>query len=250
MPILLFFVVHWYLSLFAQTFLQHRYAAHASFTMSKRWEKFFFILTYIGQGSSYLSPRAYGIMHRMHHAYTDTDKDPHSPSYSKNPFDMMWKTRNIYSSIYLNTFPVDARFTKNVPDWPARDKFAHSVFSRLLWVAFYIAYYVVFATSPWMYLLLPIHFVMGPVHGVIINWYAHRYGNVSFKQDNTSKNLLRLDWLMMGEGYHNNHHQFPSRVNFGHKWYEFDPIYPIILFLNKIKVIKIKKDLPEQPELS
>jgi stearoyl-CoA desaturase (delta-9 desaturase) len=47
------------------------------FTMSKAWEKFFYILSWIFQGSSYLSPRAYGIMHRMHHAYADTEKDPH-----------------------------------------------------------------------------------------------------------------------------------------------------------------------------
>lgn len=245
MPILIFFVLHWYLSLFAQTFLQHRYAAHGAFTMSKRWEKFFFFLTYIFQGSSYLSPRAYGIMHRMHHAFTDTDKDPHSPSYSRSPLHMMWKTRNVYSSIYLNTFPVDPRFTKNVPDWPALDKFGHTAFSRISWCALYVAYYVHFATSPWMYLLLPIHFVMGPVHGLIINWYAHRFGNVSFKQDNTSKNLFRLDIIMMGEAYHNNHHMYPSRVNFGHKWYEIDPIYPIILLLDRTKVIKIKNEVPE-----
>ena len=88
--ILLFLVIHWYLSLFMQTFLQHRYAAHGAFSMSKFWECFFYLVAYITQGSSYVSPRAYGIMHRMHHAYTDTDKDPHSPKYDSNLFKMMW----------------------------------------------------------------------------------------------------------------------------------------------------------------
>jgi len=48
--ILLFFVAHWYLSLFMQTFLQHRFAAHAAFTMNKFWERFFYGVTYFTQG--------------------------------------------------------------------------------------------------------------------------------------------------------------------------------------------------------
>ena len=54
--ILIFFVAHWYLSLFFQTFFLHRYAAHKAFTMSKRTEKVFYVLTWIFQGSNYLSP--------------------------------------------------------------------------------------------------------------------------------------------------------------------------------------------------
>src|SRR5690606_12907043 len=67
--IIIFFILHWYLSLFVQTFYLHRYAAHRMFSMSPFWEKFFHVLTFIAQGSSYLSPYAYGVLHRMHHAY-------------------------------------------------------------------------------------------------------------------------------------------------------------------------------------
>jgi stearoyl-CoA desaturase (delta-9 desaturase) len=96
MAILIFFISHWYLSLFAQTFFLHRYAAHKMFTMSPRMEKLFYWLTFIFQGSSFLSTYAYGVMHRLHHAFADTEHDPHSPSFSKNLFDMMWKTKNYY----------------------------------------------------------------------------------------------------------------------------------------------------------
>ncbi|PSR06189.1 MAG: acyl-CoA desaturase, partial [Bacteroidetes bacterium SW_10_40_5] len=34
MVIIAFFITHWYLSLFCQTFFHHRYAAHAMFTMN------------------------------------------------------------------------------------------------------------------------------------------------------------------------------------------------------------------------
>ena len=75
---------HWYLSLFTQTFFNHRYAAHRMFTMNKGVEKIFYVMSFVFQGASYLSPRAYAIMHRMHHAYADTEMDPHSPKYDSN----------------------------------------------------------------------------------------------------------------------------------------------------------------------
>ncbi|CAA9301254.1 MAG: Fatty acid desaturase; Delta-9 fatty acid desaturase, partial [uncultured Cytophagales bacterium] len=35
--IIAFFIAHWYLSLFCQTFFLHRYSAHKMFTMNKFW---------------------------------------------------------------------------------------------------------------------------------------------------------------------------------------------------------------------
>jgi stearoyl-CoA desaturase (delta-9 desaturase) len=248
MLVIIFFIALWYLSLFSQTFFQHRYAAHGAFKMSKGWERVFFIFTYITQGSSYMSPKAYAIMHRMHHAYTDTDKDPHSPNFSPNLIAMMWRTRNIYVAIFNGKMKIEEKFTKNLPDWPAFDKFANTGFSRLLWVGVYITFFILFATSWWVYLLLPIIFAMGAFHGAIINWFAHKIGYKNFILKNTSENLLRLDFLMLGESYHNNHHKFPSSINFGYKWHELDPIYPVILLLAKLRIIKLPKLAPVHME--
>lgn len=239
--ILLFFVAHWYLSLFSQTFLHHRYASHAAFTMSKFWERFFYLFAYLTQGSSYLSPRVYAIMHRMHHAYTDTDKDPHSPKYDKNLFIMMWRARLMTSAIFNNKFDTEQRFLKNLPDWPALDRIGHSIWSRLAWIAVYVLFYVQFAPSAWWYLLLPIHILMMPVQGMIINWFAHKYGSVNFKMKNTSTNLFKLDIFMMGEAYHNNHHKSPSNTNFGFRWHELDPTYAIIRLFSLLKIVRINK---------
>ncbi|NDC41325.1 MAG: acyl-CoA desaturase [Chitinophagia bacterium] len=241
MPVIVFFIVLWYVSLFFQTFFHHRYAAHAAFKMSRGWEKVFFIGSFLTQGSSYLSPRAYGIMHRMHHSYTDTELDPHSPSYSKNLFDMMWRTYKIYAGIYEKTMEVDPRFTKNVPDWAAFDRFASSMPVRVMWAALYLAFFIKFATSPWLYLLYPVVLVMSPVHGAVVNWFAHKYGYRNFEMKNTSVNLLGIDVLMLGESYHNNHHKFPSSANFGRKWHEIDPVYPIIKLFDAIGIIRLNK---------
>ena len=211
------------------------------FTMSRFWEKVFFVYSLIFQGSSYLSPYAYGILHRMHHAFADTEKDPHSPKYDKNLFSMMWRTKEVYNSISTGKLVVEDKFKKGVPEWPAFDKFADSWFNRLFWAACYIVFYIAFAEYWWMYLLLPLHFVMGPAHGVVINWFAHKYGYTNFKVSDTSKNLLPLDVLMLGESYHNNHHKRSTSANFGYRWFELDPTYFVIKIFNAIGLIKLAK---------
>ncbi len=236
-----FFIAHWYLSLFFQTFFLHRYASHMAFSMSKRTEKIFFILTWFFQGSNYLSAYGYGIMHRMHHAYADTPNDPHSPKYDESLFNMMWKTKTIYSDITNKKMKVDARFTKDVPEWTAFDSFACSWVSRVMWGAVYFSVYWFFADMWWLWLLLPIQFILSPVHGAIINWFAHKYGYRNFEVGDTSRNFLPLDFLMMGESYHNNHHKHGGRPNFGVRWFELDPTYFVILILDKMRVIKLKE---------
>jgi stearoyl-CoA desaturase (Delta-9 desaturase) len=240
--ILIFFVAHWYLSLFFQTFFLHRYAAHRAFTMSKTTEKVFFVLTWVFQGSNYLSAYGYGVMHRMHHAFADTEDDPHSPKYDETIWNMMWKTKTIYSAIANKRMVVDKRFTEGVPQWEAFDKFARSWPSRIFWGILYSLVFVYFATSWWMWALLPVMFLMSPIHGAIINWFAHKYGYRNFEVKDTSRNFLPVDFLMMGESYHNNHHKNGSRANFGGvRWHELDPTYLVIRLLDKMKVIKLAK---------
>ena len=61
--ILILLVSHWFLSLFFHTFFLHRFASHKMYETSKNWEKVFYVCTWFFQGSSYLVPRAYGVMH-------------------------------------------------------------------------------------------------------------------------------------------------------------------------------------------
>src|SRR5690349_3733874 len=66
------FVTNWFLAVFVQSSFHHRYASHRMFTMSEAMERVFHVGTWLVQGSSYLSPRAYAILHREHHAFSDT----------------------------------------------------------------------------------------------------------------------------------------------------------------------------------
>ena len=239
MVIVIIFVIHWYSSLFFQTIFLHRYASHQMFTMSKFWEKVFFFLTFLVQGSSFLNPRAYAILHRRHHRYSDTEKDPHSPEYSKNIIMLNVNTVKHYESIRRDKKDY-SKYDYNVPRWEPLEKFSDYWLTRVSFIAFYTLVYATYSTSTWQYMLLPIHFVMGPLHGSIVNWCGHRYGYVNHKKTNDkSKNTLPFDFLMMGELFQNNHHWKPKSLNFSSRWFEIDPGFLFTKILNKINMIRI-----------
>jgi len=240
--ILIFFFAHWYLSLFGQTFFLHRYMAHKMFTMNPFWEKFFFLFQYLMQGSSYLSPRAYAILHRMHHSYSDTEKDPHSPHHASNVFDMMWKTKSIYSEYVNYTKDPEPRFVKDLPHWNFIEKLGDFWPLRIVFGTLYTLFYMHFVPEGmwYLYLLLPIHYLMGPIHGAIVNWSGHVHGYQNFDANDKSRNTLMWDFLCMGELFQNNHHMYPKKANMANKWFELDPTYQVIRFLNFLKVVKLQ----------
>lgn len=231
MIIIVFFILHWYLSVFFQSFFLHRYAAHGMYKLSPFTEKLMYIFTYIAQGSSYLSPRAYAILHKAHHSYSDTSLDPHSPVHAKNPFDMMLKTALVYDKVLKGEHQFNKQFKADLhEDWASFDKIAGSWYSRLFIGTLYTLFYIFFAPSAWYFLLLPIHYLMGPLHGLIVNWCGHKYGYRNYKSVDDSKNTLAIDFLMVGELFQNNHHQEPNNINFARKWWEVDPTYLVYKF--------------------
>lgn len=235
-----FFLTHWMLSVFFQSLFQHRYAAHQMFTMSRRRERAMHLLTYLAQGPSFLSPRGYAILHREHHAYSDTDRDPHSPRYYRNVLRMMLDTKRRYDAYAYRRKEPEARFLGGYPEWKLLDEtLGQSWAMRIAWAGAYTAFYFAFATRRWQFLLLPLHFVMGPIHGAIVNWCGHRYGYRNFATGDGSRNTLPLDVVTLGELFQNNHHQFPSSPNFAARPGELDPTWQVMKLLARGKLIQI-----------
>jgi stearoyl-CoA desaturase (Delta-9 desaturase) len=251
LPLLVFFVLHWQLSVFFQSFFLHRYAAHRMFTMSRGWERFFHLCTYVLQGSSYLKPDAYAILHRTHHAYSDEPGDPHSPKQHKTLLRMLLATKRNFEDISQRGIIPEPRFAGNVPVWKALDAWGSSRASGLMWIGIYTSVYAWLATEWWHFALLPFHFVMGPMHGTIVNWFGHWAGYRNYDTDDRSRNTLIVDVLTCGELFQNNHHRFPADPNFAKRWFELDPTYPVIRIFHWLGIIHSRKapaatSLPEQ----
>jgi len=241
--IVTFFLLHWWGSVLMQTFFLHRYASHGMFRLSRGWERTFHALTYVFQGSSYLVPRGYAYLHRAHHAYSDTEKDPHTPHRFGNVFTMMWETKKQYSDLVHGRVTPEARFQAHVPSWPALDRFADGNVSRIAWGTAYTLFYIAFAPSWVWFLLLPAHYLMGPIHGAIVNWAGHKYGYRNFGTRDKSRNVLPWDVVTLGELFQNNHHRHAQSVSFAQRAWELDPTYWFIRGLSAVGILDRSKKL-------
>lgn len=237
--VLVFFAAHWALSVFFQTFFLHRYAAHRMFTMSRGWERFFYVCTWLTQGSSFLVPRAYAIMHREHHAYSDTERDPHSPHYAKGPLDMMWKTKKRYHALVERRVQPEPRFDGGSPEWPWLDRFGDRFPVRFGFGALYTLVYIAYAPHWAFFLLLPFHYLMGPVHGAIVNYCGHKYGYRNFATPDRSRNTLPFDFVTLGELFQNNHHRYAMAPNFAARRFELDPTWFVIRLFAALGIVRL-----------
>jgi stearoyl-CoA desaturase (delta-9 desaturase) len=175
----------------------------------------------------------------MHHAFSDTPDDPHSPVQQKSFFGMMWRTLKIYDGIRERRVPVEARFEGGYPEWKLLDQTLSNMGMSVAWGALYTLYYVAFATHWWMFLALPFHWLLGPVHGAIVNWCGHKVGYRNFESADNSKNTLVVDVLTMGELFQNNHHKWGQSPNFAVRWFEIDPSYQIMRVLSWLRIIDL-----------
>lgn len=153
---------------------------------------------------------------------------------------MMWQTRNNYYNMYIGKTPIDEKYLKDLPDWPAFERFAHNYYMRITWVVIYITIYCFITTAWWQFLFLPITLSISSFQGAAVNWWAHRFGYENFKMSNTSKNILPVDIFFWGEAYHNNHHKHPGRPDNAYKWFEWDMGHFAMKCMHKMGIIKLK----------
>lgn len=116
-----------------------------------------------------------------------------------------------------------------------------------------------------IYLLLPLMvggwywFFWGGILPILYNYHvtysvnsvSHLFSYRSFGTkplSDQSKNNFLVGVLALGEGWHNNHHTFPSSPKHGYfKWWELDIIYFFIWILKKLKLIgNLKTVTPDQ----
>ena len=203
----------------------HRYFSHRSFKTSRGFQ---FILAFLGQSSAQRGVLWWASKHRQHHKYSDTEQDIHSPVQHGFWFShVVWifSKRGLtedYSSIKdFQKYPELALLEK----W---ERFPPFLLAVLVW-----------AVAGWSGLI--VGFFVSTVllfHGTFtINSLSHVFGKQPYVTGDHSRNNLFLAIITLGEGWHNNHHHFPSSTAQGFHWWQIDITYYILKTLSIFRIV-------------
>ncbi len=219
--------------MFAITAGYHRYFAHRAYRTSRAFQ---FILAFIGGTSAQKGALWWAAHHRDHHRESDGPDDIHSPVQRG----FWWSHVGWFLSTRHNATKLDRiKDLARYPELRLLDRY-HAVPPALLALGFYLA-------GGWPALLWGF-FVSTTVlwHGTfMINSLAHVVGRQRYQTGDESRNSFALALVTLGEGWHNNHHFYPTTANQGWFWWELDLSW---IALRALRVVGVVRDLRTPPE--
>ena len=170
----------------------HRYFTHKSFKTTKFKENLLIFLHFFNMQGPLLS---YVGIHRMHHAFTDTEKDPHTP--------LKGKLKVLY---WLNPISVNPSMVRDyLKDF--RFRFLAKWYYEL-YIGFSIIFIFLFGLVPYVY-IFSFSAILGLYLNGLVNIYCHDgIGTQDFVTGESSrnKNSTAMVFLLKGGHLHNNHH--------------------------------------------
>lgn len=176
-------------------------------------------------------PIAWVTTHRIHHAYTDMDNDPHSPRNGTYWAHIGW--------IFKGTAQVQPQtaIQKYSPDL-IRDPYLLFL-DKYYYVTSIIAGIALMAIGGWTMVVWAIFLrtVMGWHFTWLVNSATHLWGTRRFDTRDDSRNNGLIAAVTFGEGWHNNHHAYPRSAKHGLTWREFDVNWVQIRLLEKLGLV-------------
>jgi sn-1 stearoyl-lipid 9-desaturase len=206
----------------------HRLLTHRGFKAPKFVEYFFTFCGTLGLQSGAIN---WVTTHRIHHAFTETEKDPHSPRTGTFWSHMGWIFRGTAQN------QPEAAQLRYAPDL-MKDK-VHVFMSKYYWVTPILAGAILFAIGGISMVLwgVILRQVIGWHSTWLVNSATHLWGTRRFETRDDSRNNALVAALTFGEGWHNNHHANPRSAKHGLTWFEFDVNWVQIKFLEKLGLV-------------
>lgn len=200
------------------TMTYHRFLSHRSFDFKNDIiRKLCVLICTIGSGFS--SPIAWVAIHREHHRFSDTAKDPHVGSKINNFLKLHFTSMFISPKIKYSTDLLR-------DPWYV---FLHNHYFKLhlIWAGILgIINPILIITAYLVPLCLLWH------AGNLVNSISHYWGYRNHNTTDKSKNNWIVGLIFFGE-WHNNHHNQPNKAKHGEKWWEIDIAYLVIRILGK-----------------
>ena len=227
----------------------HRYFAHRSFKTSRAFQLFLALCS----ASVFGDPIGFAGKHRIHHDHADLETDVHTP---RHGWWACW-----FGSLLDSGHPEEeilgrATDLRRYPElvWIHR----HSRAPGLTLIASMALLGGVVAgvegglvegllggfTAGTIGVCLPTVFAIHQTSAV--NYFAHKVGSQRFETGDLSTNHFLVALLTWGEGWHNNHHHYPSSARAGFLWWEFDPFYWAICLFERLGLVwDVRRPPPE-----
>jgi stearoyl-CoA desaturase (delta-9 desaturase) len=230
----------------------HRYFTHKSFETSKAGRV---VLATLGALALQGPIVDWVANHRRHHAHTDGCGDPHSPYVDHHCHDHggaagFWHA--FFGWLIADLASDPKVYAKDIADdrlllWFGR--------TRHLW--YFLS--IIGIPALWGYAfggaeaILPTVLVGGFLRSWVfvcsvfaLNSLGHSWGTQRYEGGGQSRNNAVISLLLLGEGWHNNHHRYPRNAYAGLAWWEFDPIGRAIVVAERLglvwKVVRVRTE--------
>jgi stearoyl-CoA desaturase (delta-9 desaturase) len=269
--ILAFFFVYYLLAGLALNLGYHRVLSHRSLELPKWLER-----TLVTLGLPAGTPVQWVGNHRYHHAHTDTPLDPHSPSQRGFWYAHVgWYLRSdnvllcvLYSVAGPLRMLIDAwmrprtnqEFNALAPDVSA-DPWYRRISRPWPYAAAMHLHFLVPVLAAWYlwgirgFAVVWLTFVALYNMGDAIDSVAHMFGNRLSGQQDRSRNSFVMGLLILGDGWHANHHRFPWSAKHGLAKGQFDWTWQVIRGLRAVGLardirVPTALDLSGTPDLA
>ncbi|MCH2161846.1 MAG: acyl-CoA desaturase [Phycisphaerales bacterium] len=227
----------------------HRYFSHKSFEAPR---PVVFILGVLGS-MAWQGPLFWWVaVHRSHHQHSDCEEDPHSPHAGH-----AGPIRGFLHAHFGWLMRPDVRpLEKYVPDLKADP--VCRVVDRLffVWALLGLAIPALLGgllTMSWFGAMTGMFW--GGLARIFIEHHAtwsvnsvcHVWGSRPYACHDHSRNNPIFGVIALGEGWHNNHHAFPTSARHGLRWWQFDSSWLVIRTMRFLGLVsKVRVPSPER----
>jgi len=203
----------------------HRLITHRGYKVPKLVE--YFLVT-CGTLAAEGGPIQWATTHRIHHAHTDRDGDPHTPRHGGWWAHIGWVVRGTAQD------HDQATVERYAPDL-IKDRY-YVWLNRFYYLPAIVLTLLLLAFGGWSVMLWGVFFrgTMALHATWLVNSATHMWGRKRFDTGEDSRNSWWVALLTFGEGWHNNHHAHPTSARHGFRWYEIDLNWWGIRFLQLV----------------
>ena len=237
-PALVALLVTFWVRLFGITGGYHRYFSHRSFKTGRLFQ---FGLAWLGASAGQNGPLWWVSHHRHHHRHADTGDDIHPPGLKG----FWWAHAGWILSRRYDGY--DKSLVKDLRRYPEL-----RLLDQLHMLAPLSLGIVLFAVGWWLEVAFP---GLGTTRWQMLGWglfvstmllyhvtflvnsVAHMSGRRRYATRDHSRNNWWVALLTLGEGWHNNHHRYPSSERQGFYWWELDVTHYVLKALEKLGLV-------------